>query len=162
MSEKYHKVSKKPWAFITCCSSRKLMVALARTSSHSALDSLPTHVAFVDPSPQDGCLIRFLTPPTPGNRQAAAPPCTERWCGFHHAVSPLPPWQRHLPSELVVLLPGLLSLTPWESLQQQIARWQVGLKMAFLPSPKPPDAALGLHNGSVDLCTVWGRKSSLG
>lgn len=147
MNEKYHKVSKKPWAFIAFSSSRKPTVALARTSSHPALESLPTHVASVDPSP----LVRFLAPPTTGNRQAAAGPCTERWCGFHQTISSFPPWQRHLPSELVVLGPGLLRLTPWESLQQQIARWQVGLEMAFPPSPKPPDAALGPHNGSVEL-----------
>lgn len=74
--EKYHKVSKKPWAFIACSSSQKPTVALARASSHPALESLPAHAAFVDPSPQDRRLVRFLALPTPRKRQAATPRCT--------------------------------------------------------------------------------------
>lgn len=88
------------------------MVASARSSApnHPALESQPTCMALVGPSPWDRCRV--------GSLLAAALPSTERWCGLHQAVCspPHPPQQTHLPSELASV-PHLLSLTPWESLQ---------------------------------------------
>lgn len=44
-NERYHKLSKKPWAFLACPPSRKLLVASARTpaSTRSAPESHPMH-----------------------------------------------------------------------------------------------------------------------